>query len=393
MTDEYRSVLKCPNIAKTKKIVTALGGDGIGPEVVNATLVVLEGMKIDGLEIKSMPCGESAVETHGNAFPPETRNAVDNCDAVLFGATHETAVQVIAYLRWGLGNFANIRPIKYFKGMDTTLKPELVEGVDYVFIRECTEGMYAATGKEGKLKKLIRKGLISKPDIERWTEDAIYALRIVSPNATDRIGKVACEMCIKRKEEGIGKGLLEIVCKPNVLRSQDGMFIKRIKKIAEKEYPEIQVETYIVDDFAARLIRFPDHHDTIVIPNMMGDILSDEAAQIVGGLGVAGSGVYGPRIPYFEPTHGSAPDIAGQKIANPTATLISAIMMLDYLGFQKESKKLMKAIEKTLAGGLDVEKNWKTLPRDAVPPKFRKEGKFGSTTDVANKILEEYRNI
>ena len=387
------NVLKSPNVNKPKKTVIALGGDGIGPTVVNATVLVLEGMKIKGLEIKSMPCGESAMETHGNAFPEETKNAVNNCDAVLFGATHETAVQVIAYLRWGLGNFANIRPIKYFKGMDTNLKPELVENVDYVFIRECTQGMYAATGKEGKLKKLIRKGLISKPDIERWTENAIYALRIVSPNATDRIGKVACEMCIKRKDEGIGKGLLEIVCKPNVLRSQDGMFIKRIKKIAENEYPEIQVETYIVDDFASRLIRFPDYHDTIVIPNMMGDILSDEAAQIVGGLGVAGSGVYGPKIPYFEPTHGSAPDIAGQKIANPTATIISAIMMLEYLGFEKESKKLMKAIEKTLAGGLDVEKNWKTLTQDAVPPKYRKEGKFGSTTDVANKILEEYRNI
>jgi len=387
------NVLKSPNVNKPKKTVIALGGDGIGPTVVNATVLVLEGMKIKGLEIKSMPCGESAMETHGNVFPEETKNAVNNCDAVLFGATHETAVQVIAYLRWGLGNFANIRPIKYFKGMDTNLKPELVENVDYVFIRECTQGMYAATGKEGKLKKLIRKGLISKPDIERWTENAIYALRIVSPNATDRIGKVACEMCIKRKDEGIGKGLLEIVCKPNVLRSQDGMFIKRIKKIAENEYPEIQVETYIVDDFASRLIRFPDYHDTIVIPNMMGDILSDEAAQIVGGLGVAGSGVYGPKIPYFEPTHGSAPDIAGQKIANPTATIISAIMMLEYLGFEKESKKLMKAIEKTLAGGLDVEKNWKTLTQDAVPPKYRKEGKFGSTTDVANKILEEYRNI
>lgn len=391
--EQYRSVLKSPNIDKPKKMVVALGGDGIGPTVVNATVLVLEGMKIEGLEIKSMPCGESAMETHGNAFPPETRNAVDNCDAILFGATHETAVQVIAYLRWGLGNFANIRPIKYFKGMDTNLKPELVENVDYVFIRECTEGMYAATGKEGKLKKLIRKGLISNPDIERWTEDAIYAVRIVSPNATDRIGKVACEMCIKRKEEGIGKGLLEIVCKPNVLRSQDGMFIKRIKKIAENEYPEIQVETYIVDDFASRLIRFPDHHDTIVIPNMMGDILSDEAAQIVGGLGVAGSGVYGPKIPYFEPTHGSAPDIAGQHIANPAATIVSATLMLDYLGFENESKKLMKALENTLAGGLEIEKNWKTLPADAVPPSYREQGKYGKTTDVAEKVLEEYRKL
>lgn len=393
MTEEYKSVLKSPNIHKPKKIVTALGGDGIGPTVVNATVLVLEGMNINGLEITKMPCGESAMETHGNAFPPETREAVDKSDAVLFGATHETAVQVIAYLRWGLGNYANIRPIKYFKGMDTNLKLDLVENVDYTFIRECTQGCYAAVGKEGKLTKLIKKGLIYKPDIERWTKKAIYGLRIVSPQATDRVGRVACEMCMKRKNEGFGKGLLEIVCKPNIFRTQDGMFIKRIRKIAENEFPEIKVETYIVDDFAARLIRFPNYHDTIVIPNMMGDILSDEAAQIVGGLGVAGSGVYGPKIPYFEPTHGSAPDITGKKIANPAATIISATMMLDYLGFENESKKLMKALENTLAGGLDVEKNWKTLPRDAIPPKYRKEGKYGSTTDVANKILDEYKKL
>jgi 3-isopropylmalate dehydrogenase len=393
MENEYRSILKSPRINKSSKKVIALGGDGIGPSVVNATVYVLNGMKISGLEIKSMPCGESAIETHGNAFPDETKNAIDHCNAVLFGATHESAVQVIAYLRWGLGNFANIRPIKYFKGMDTVFKTELVENVDYTFIRECTEGMYAATGKEGKLKKLIRKGIIYKSDIEKWTEDAIYAIRIVSPQATDRIGRVACEVCIKRKNEGIGKGLLEIVCKPNILRSQDGMFIKRIKNIAKNEFPELKVETYIVDDFAARLIRFPDYHDTIVIPNMMGDILSDEAAQIVGGLGVAGSGIYGPKIPYFEPTHGSAPDIAGEKIANPIATILSASMLLDYLGYIKESKGLMKAIENTIAGALNIESNWNMLPKDVVPPKYRKEGKFGTTDDVALKILQEYKKL
>jgi 3-isopropylmalate dehydrogenase len=393
MTEQYKNVLKYPNIHKTKKIITALGGDGIGPEVVNATVYILEGMKINGLEIKKMPCGESAIETHGNAFPSETKEAVDNSDAVLFGATHETAVQVIAYLRWGLGNYANIRPIKYFRGMDTNLKPELVEKINYIFIRECTEGSYAAAGKEGKLTKLIKKGLIYKPDIERWTEEAIYSLRIVSPQATDRVGRVACEICMKRKYEGIGKGLLEIVSKPNIFRQQDGMFISRIKKIAETEFPEIKVETYIVDDFAARLIRFPDYHDTIVIPNMMGDILSDEAAQIVGGLGVAGSGVYGPKIPYFEPTHGSAPDIAGQNIANPAATIISATMMLDYLGYDSESKKLMRALENTIAGGLEVEKNWKHLSKDVVPQRYRNEGKFGKTMDIAEKVLEEYKKL
>lgn len=399
MTENIKNILKSPNKDQSEKNIVSLGGDGIGPLVVDATVHILEGMRIKGLKITDMPCGESAIETYGNAFPEQTKNAVDNADAVLFGATEESAIQVLAYLRWGLGNFANVRPIKYFKGMETTLKTDLVKNVDYAFVRETTQGMYAATGKEGKLRKLIKKGLIYDADIERWTKKAIYALRIVSPEATDKIGRAACELCIKRKSEGIGKGLLEIVCKPNVLRRQDQMFIERIRKIVEEEYPEIEVETYIVDDFARRLIRYPDYHDTIVIPNMMGDILSDEAAEIVGGLGVAGSGVYGPKSSYFEPTHGSAPAVlkrtnyAGEQVANPIATVISASLMLDYLGYSEESRKLMKAIENTLIGGLNPEKNWKFLPRDAVPNKFRKEGKFGSTKDVANKILDEYKRI
>lgn len=392
-------MLQSPNKDKIEKNVVALGGDGIGPIVIDATVKILEGMRLNGLKITQMPCGETAIETHGNAFPDKTRESVDNADAILFGATEESAIQVLAYLRWGLGNYANIRPIKYFKGMETVIKPELVENVDYAFVRETTQGMYAAAGKEGKLRKLIKKGLIYDADIERWTKKAIYALRIVSPEATDKIGRAACDLCIKRKNEGVGKGLLEIVCKPNVLRRQDQMFINRIKKIANEKYPEIEVETYIVDDFARRLIRYPEYHDTIVIPNMMGDILSDEAAEIVGGLGVAGSGVYGSQTSYFEPTHGSAPAVlerrnyAGDDVPNPIATIISGILMLDYLGYNEESKTLMKAIENTLIGGLNPEENWKYLPRDAVPVKFRKQGKFGSTQDVASNVLDEYKKL
>ncbi|MHA1269165.1 MAG: isocitrate/isopropylmalate family dehydrogenase [Candidatus Helarchaeota archaeon] len=393
------TVLKSPNVDKKEKIVVAIGGDGIGPLVVDATVYVLKGMNIPGLVIREMPAGESAIATHGAAFPPETKEAIDSCDAILFGATEESALQVIAYLRWGLGNFANIRPIKYYKGMETVMKTKLVENVDYTFVREGTEGMYAAAGKEGKIKSLYRKGVITKTDFEKWGDKAKYAMRIVSPQGTDRIGKVACEICMKRKEKGIGKGLLEIVCKPNVLREQDRMFIKRIEKIAKTNFPEITVETYIVDDFARRLLRYPDYHDTIVIPNMLGDILSDEAAEIVGGLGVAGSGVYGPKASYFEPTHGSAPAVLARKnyngdpVANPTATMISAVLMLDYLGYENESEKLEKSIAKMIEGGLDVESNWKSLPRDAVPNNFRKEGKFGSTMDVAKKVLEEYNKL
>ncbi|MHA1405245.1 MAG: isocitrate/isopropylmalate family dehydrogenase, partial [Candidatus Helarchaeota archaeon] len=293
----------------------------------------------------------------------------------------------------------NIRPIKYFKGMRTNMKEEAVENVDYVFVREGTEGMYAAAGKEGKVRALARKGIVTKHDVEKWGEKAVYAMRIISPKGTDRIGRVACEVCQKRKDEGVGKGLLEIVCKPNVLRVQDRMFINRIKKIAAKEFPDLKVEYYIVDDFARRLIRYPDYHDTIVIGNMLGDILSDEAAEIVGGLGVAGSGVYGPRASYFEPTHGSAPAVLarknykGEPVANPTAQLISASMMLDYLGYDKESKNLLTAIAKLIEGGLDIEKNWEYLPRDAVPNSYQKEGKFGSTYAVAEKVLEIYKSL
>ncbi|MBD3229976.1 MAG: hypothetical protein GF329_17470 [Candidatus Lokiarchaeota archaeon] len=395
---EKPSVLKTPNLDNKEKVVVAIGGDGIGPLVVDGTVHVLKGMNIPGLTIREMPAGESAIENHGAAFPPETREAIDSCDAILFGATEEKALQVIAYLRWGLENFANIRPIKYFEGMETVMKTELVKNVDYTFVREGTEGMYAAAGKEGKVKSLHRKGVIRKNDLEKWGKNARYAFRIVSKEGTDRIAKVACETCMKRKEEGRGKGLLEIVCKPNVLRQQDKMFIKRIRKVAEN-FPEIKVEEYIVDDFARRLLRYPDYHDTIVIPNMLGDILSDEAAEVVGGLGVAGSGVYGPKASYFEPTHGSAPAVLARKnyngdpVANPTATVLSAVLMLDYLGYEDESKKLEKAVANTIKGGLDLEANWKTLPRDAVPVEYRKEGKFGSTMDVSQKILDEYKKL
>jgi isocitrate/isopropylmalate dehydrogenase len=273
--EKWINPLKSPHINEKTKIVTAIGGDGIGPLVVDGTVLVLEGMKLSGLEIRKMPAGESALKTLGAAFPPETRQSIDESDAILFGATEESALQVIAYLRWGLGNYANLRPIKYYPGMSTVMKDELVKHVNYIFVREGTEGMYAAAGKEGKVKELYKKRIVTPADVEKWGEKALYAMRIVSPKATDRIGRVACEVCKKRKEKGIGKGLLEIVAKPNVLRSQDRMFIDRISKIAKEEYPELTVEWYIVDDFARRLLRYPDYHDTIVIENMMGDILSD----------------------------------------------------------------------------------------------------------------------
>ncbi|NVM02532.1 MAG: isocitrate/isopropylmalate dehydrogenase family protein [Candidatus Helarchaeota archaeon] len=383
------------------KKVIALGGDGIGPLVVDATVWLLKEMKIPNLEIKPMPVGESAIETHGEAFPPETKQAVQNCDAILFGATEEKALQVIAFLRWGLGNYANIRPIKYYPGIEVVspMKKELIENIDYVFVREGTEGMYAAAGREGRVKKLAKKGVINPTEVERWGEKAIYALRICSPKGTERIARFGLELCRKRKEEGVGKGLLEVITKRNVLRVQDKLWLNIITKIAEAEYPEIKIEEYFVDDFARRLLRYPDYHDTIIAENMIGDILTDMCAELVGGLGLAGSGIYGEKIPYFEPTHGSAPAVlarknyAGEPVANPMATVFSAIMMLDYLKFEKEAKNLEKAVAALIADAKNYEENWKELPRDIVPEKLRKEGKFASTQHTAEAIYEKYKSI
>ncbi|MHA1376862.1 MAG: isocitrate/isopropylmalate family dehydrogenase [Candidatus Helarchaeota archaeon] len=383
------------------KKVIAIGGDGIGPLVVDATVWLLNQMKLPNLEIKSMPAGESAIETHGSAFPPETREAFDNCDAILFGATEEKALQVIAYLRWGLGNYANIRPIKYYPGIEVVspLKKELIENIDYVFVREGTEGMYAAAGREGKIRTLAKKGVVNPKELERWGPKAVYALRICSPEGTKRIAKIALDLCRKRKEEGVGKGLLEVITKRNVLRVQDKLWLDIITKMAKAEYPEIKIEEYFVDDFARRLLRYPDYHDTIVTENMIGDILTDMCAELVGGLGLAGSGIMGPKAPYFEPTHGSAPAVlkrknhAGEPVANPMATMFAAKMMLEYLGYVKESKKLEQAIASLILDARDYEKNWKDLPRDIVPEKLRREGKFASTHHTAEAVYEKYKAL
>ena len=383
------------------KKVVAIGGDGIGPLVVDATVWLLNQMKIPNLEITPMPAGESAIETHGAPFPDETKEAFNNCDAILFGATEEKALQVIAYLRWGLGNYANLRPIKYYPGIEVVspLKKELIENIDYVFVREGTEGMYAAAGREGRIKKLAKKGIVNPKELERWGPKAVYALRITSPEGTEKIARVALDLCRKRKEEGVGKGLLEVITKRNVLRVQDKLWLDIVTKMQKAEYPEIKIEEYFVDDFARRLLRYPDYHDTILTENMIGDILTDMCAELVGGLGLAGSAVMGPKTPYFEPTHGSAPAVlarknyAGEDVANPMATILSAKMMLSYLGYENESKKLEKALASLIADAKNFEENWKDLPRDVVPDKLRKEGKFASTHHTAEAIYEKYKAL
>jgi len=367
------------------KRIVALGGDGIGPEVIDATVFLLREMGIHSLEIVRELIGEEAVEKDKAVFSEATRELIDSSDAVLFGATGGTASPVLHYLRWGLDNFANVRPVKYYEGASTPLKDP--EGINFVFVRENLEGMYACMGKEGKIEELLKGGLISEEEFEKYGEKAFFGTRVISEKGSERVGRFACELAMKRKRGG-SEGKLTIIHKSNVLKMQDGLFKDTIYRVVGEEFPELEVDDYYVDNMARMLIRYPKEFDVVVIPNMMGDILTDLSAELVGGLGISSSGLFGGRVPYFEPIHGSAPKYTGTGVANPIATILSSVMMLEYLGFDKEAECLECAVASLILEARDPEENWRSLPRDLVSDPMKIEGRYAKTMQVAEKILE-----
>jgi len=324
----------------TKKIV-AMGGDGVGPEVVNATCHILENMGLD-IEITKPPAGEVAIKSHGTPFPNETKQLCDEADAILFGAVGDKSTMIIAYLRWVLDTYANIRPAKYYEGVHSPLKDP--SGIDFVIVRENTEGLYPA--REGDLPALA-KALPKYRDVLGRSlaqfGEGKFAIRVITERGTRRIAKFACEYARKRKKNGF-PGKLTCVTKSNLLTQTCGLF-QSITEDEVKKFPDLTYEHYYLDDAARRLVRYPKEMDAIVTSNMFGDILSDLAAEVVGGLGLAPSACIGDKKAYFEPVHGSAPKYAGKNMVNPTATILSAKMMLEYLGMEKAAGSLEKAIQ------------------------------------------------
>jgi 3-isopropylmalate dehydrogenase len=176
-----------------------------------------------------------------------------------------------------------------------------------------------------------------------------YSIKVITEKNTRQVAKFACELAMKRKRAG-GKGKITCTSKYNMLREADEYF-RGICEETAKGYPELQYNNFIVDDFARRVVQSPHELDVVVMPNLYGDILSDAAAGTIGGLGVAPSGCYGANYAYFESVHGTAPDIMGQHIINPTATMLSAAMMLEYLGFADAASRFDNAIKKVYAEG------------------------------------------
>lgn len=326
-------------MSKTYKI-GVIRGDGIGPEIVTEALKVLDkvGSVCDmNFEYKEMLLGGAAIDATGVPLPDETKNGVDDCDAVLFGAIggpkwdnlerHLRPESGLLALRSHMGTFANLRPAVVYDELvnASTLKPEVVSGVDIMVVRELTGGIYFGQPRE-------------------YLEDYAYNTMIYKRNEVERIAKVAFEIAMKRDKRVCS------VDKANVL--EVSQFWRDIVIEIAKDYPEVELTHMYVDNAAMQLIRNPKQFDVILTGNIFGDILSDAASMLSGSIGLLPSASTGEGVGLYEPIHGSAPDIAGLGIANPLATISSVAMMLKYaLNEIEASLKIDNAIKQALKDG------------------------------------------
>ncbi len=326
------------------KRVCVIPGDDAAPEAVLPALGVLKSMELD-VDYVELPSGEQGQARYGEKWSQVCRDAIDSCDTTLFGST-SGKTPALGYLRWGKETYANLRPVRYIPGARSPLRDP--DGIDFVIVRENMEDMYV--GVEGDLSVLQPLGLVNRLTRKPIPpEGGRFALKVITEENTRRIVDYACRLALERKAGGY-PGRVTVACKYNMLPQSDGLFRKVAGEVV-RSHPDLEYEDYIVDDFARRIVASPKDLDVVVLPNLYGDILSDEASALVGGLGVAPSACYSDSFAYFEPVHGSAPDIAGQRIINPTATLLSAVLMLQYLGLADEASVLERAVEAVYAQG------------------------------------------
>ena len=303
--------------------ICIIPGDGIGPEVTPPAVRVLEATGI-AFEFVAAEAGWATFERTGKSVPEATLDKARAADATLAGAFTSPKYKVegffsaIRLLRKELKLFANLRPAK------SRPIPGSRQDIDVLIVRENTEGLYVAQ--------------------ERRYGDTAIADAVITKHASERIAKVACEKAMKRNKK------LAIVHKANVLPLTTGLFLETAQDVAN-QYSDLESYDVIVDAAAMRLVRYPESFDVLVSTNLFGDILSDLTAGLVGGLGLAPSANLGAEHALFEPVHGSAPDIAGQGIANPAATILTAAMMLEHLNEPQAAERIDAAVNHVLKHG------------------------------------------
>ena len=331
--------------------VTLIPGDGIGPEVVNAAVEVIEAAGAR-LQWERAAAGAGAVPTHGTPIPAETLESVRRNKLALKGPLStpigEGFRSVNVALRKEFDLYANIRPARSFAGVETRYT-----GIDLVVIRENTQGLYS--------------GVEHYIDEERTAAESIS---IITRKGSERIIDYAFAYC-----KANNRRRLTLVHKANILKCTSGLFLDTGRAVATK-YPEIEFKEMIVDNCAMQLVKNPNQFDTLVTTNLFGDILSDLTSGLIGGLGLTAGANIGKSAAIFEAVHGTAPDIAGKGIANPTAVMLAGVMLLEHIGERTAAEKLVAAIREAIAS------------KEAVTPDL---GGSATTRMFANAVLKRLK--
>jgi isocitrate/isopropylmalate dehydrogenase len=340
-------------------------GDDASPEVVVPTVQILEGMNLD-IEFIRVETGDEAAAKYSTIFPESAKKMLDDVNYAIMGSTRDIR-GVHGYLRWGKRCFANVRPTKYVSGLRSPLKNP--EGIDFIILRENIEGLYP--GWEGDIAQLAPLKLKNeKLDMMLdTTPKGKFAVKVYTEAIIREVCQVACELAMKRKING-GRGIVTVSSKYNVLTQVDEMF-RHIAEETVEQYPELTFNQLIVDNCAQQLVINPWQFDVLIMGNQHGDILADEASALIGGLGLTPNACIGKEFAYFGSVHGTAPDIAGQNIINPTAMLLAGAMLLEHLGYEKEAIHLETAVHKVYQDG-------KYLTRD--------QGGSATTTDFCHAV-------
>ncbi len=345
--------------------VCVIPGDDAAPEVMRPTVETLHSLAPD-IHFVEAACGREAQARYGDAFPAETRTAIDTADCTLFGASGGPSRPILWYLRWGKHTYVNIRPVRWYSGYASPMRHP--ERIDYVIVRDNLEGMYPT--REGDISELSAlTSSISWWQAPPTDKVGAYAVRISTDEQMQRVAISACEIALQRQALGY-PGIVTLGAKYSIQPRTDGRF-RTIVRDTVKEYSTLSYQEYLIDDLGRRMIASPETLDVVILSNEHGDILADVASGCIGGLGLSPSACYGEDYAYFEPVHGSAPDLVGKGIINPTAMLLSGAMMLDYLGYNQQAQQLREAIAKVYQEG-------ETLPVD--------QGGRASTQEFVNAI-------
>ena len=356
--------------------ITLIPGDGIGPEVTDATVRVLEATGIN-FNWERAIAGQEAQDKYGTPLPNDLLESISNNKIALKGpittpiGTGFRSANVA--LRKGLDLYVCLRPCKSYPGA-----PSIYSNVDVVIVRENTEDIYLGIECRRQTEEAAKLLRIIEEIGSRVHPDSSFSIKAISPDASRRIAQYAFDYA-----RAHGRKKVTVVHKANILKETDGLFLSITEEIAG-DYPDIEFESHMVDSMCSQLVRSPQLHDVMVMPNLYGDIVSELCAGLIGGVGLAPGANIGYDISVFEPTHGSAPKYAGQNKVNPMAMMLSGVLMLRHLGETEAADRVENSIAQVIAEGKYVTYDMKFDRNDPTAV---------GTSQVADAVIEKMKEL